>query len=79
MSLFQLYQFIDDNNYDDDYMQIVESPEEYDIFQEMPESYVGTIEDWHKELDAFEEVAKEEALATSKELYVKILSLNRLE
>lgn len=79
MSIFQLYQFIDENNHDDDYMPLVIPPTEYNPFETKPDGYLGTDEEWWAELDGMEEMAKEEALATSKELYVKILSLNRLE
>jgi hypothetical protein len=79
MSVFQLENWIEKFNYDDHYMPLINYDGEYNSFQNMPDSYVGTIEDWWKELDDFEDFARQQALESAKELYVKILDLNRLE
>ena len=79
MSVFQLENWIEKFNYDDHYIPLIDYVEEYNPFQDMPDTYQGTIDDWWKELDDFEDFARQQALESAKELYVKILSLNRLE
>ena len=69
----------EENNYTTDYEPIISNLPEYDVFQEMPSSFAGTIEDWHKELDDFEPVAREEYLEICKKIYIAILDENRLE
>jgi hypothetical protein len=60
MSLFQLMNWLEDNNYDDNFSAIVDTPDDmgYNPFENMPDNYKGTLEDWEKSLDEVESYLK---------------------
>ena len=60
MSLFQLMNWLEENNYDDSFSAIVDKIDDmgYNPFQDMPDNYEGTLEDWEKSLDEVESYLK---------------------
>jgi len=79
MGLFQLMYFAETNNYDYDYCPFVDDLPDYNPFQDRPENYPGTDEQWQKELDEFEDVIKKEYVEICKKIYIALLDQNRLE
>jgi len=74
MSVFQLQVYIEENNYDEDYCTIVDNVPDYDPFQDKPDSFKGTIEEWYTELDSFEDVIRDELMDIARVVYIaKIL------
>ena len=60
MSLCQLMNWLEENNYDDSFSAIVDKIDDmgYNPFQDMPDNYEGTLEDWEKSLDEVESYLK---------------------
>lgn len=61
MSLFQLMNWLEENNYNEEtYLPIVDEIDDmgYNPFQDMPDNYEGTLEDWEKSLDEVESYLK---------------------
>lgn len=61
MSLFQLMNWLEENNYNEEnYLPIVDIPDDmgYNPFENMPDNYDGTLEDWEKSLDEVESYLK---------------------
>ncbi len=73
MSLFQLMNWLEDNNYDENYMPIVDEIDDmgYNPFENMPDNYSGTLEDWEKELDEVESLLKQEYIKSCKIIQAK--------
>jgi hypothetical protein len=61
MSLFQLMNWLEENNYDrETYLPVVDEVDDmgYNPFQDKPDSYKGSLEDWERELDEVETYLK---------------------
>lgn len=60
MSLFQLMNWLDENNYNDNLEMIVDTPDDmgYNPFELMPANYEGTLDEWEASLDEVEQHLK---------------------
>ena len=81
MSLFQLMNFVEENNYSNETGDCIvyELPDEWSPFENKPDNYIGTTDEYYKELDSFEDIVKKEYLEICKKIYIAILDENRLE
>ena len=69
MSLFQLMIFCEDNNYDDDWCEIVQDLPDYNPFEVKPDSFAGTDEEWEVEIETFSKLVEEEYREICKKIY----------
>ncbi len=60
MSLFQLMNWFEENNFDSDTLEpiLTDEPDEINPLQDMPDWYKGTLENWEKELDELVDYVK---------------------
>lgn len=70
MSLFQLMNWLQDNNFDEFCEAIVETPDDmgYNPFELMPDNYAGTLEEWEAELDEVETELKASYIKACKQV-----------
>lgn len=70
MSLFQLMNWFEANNYDEDTLEsiVTELPDDVNPFQDMPSWYKGTLENWEKELDETVEYVKNQYVEACKKI-----------
>lgn len=75
MSLFQLMNWFEENNYDRvSYEIIVDSVDDmgYNPFAEMPQGYKGSLEDWERELDEVETYLKNQYREGCEKIWMTI-------
>lgn len=69
--LFQLMVWAEENNFTEEYDPIYEELPDYNPFQEKPDSFKGTLEEWDEELDSFEKEIKKEYIEICENIWKK--------